>query len=64
MSQKLYKTKMELEATLRKLCCAKEISPKKKQAAVKVNRRLNHVNRQIALRCRHSQEVFKFNLNK
>lgn len=65
MSQQLYKTKMELESTLRKLYSARGgTSSKKRQALLKVNRRLNFVNRQIALRCAHSQAVFKFNLNK
>lgn len=63
MTQKLYQTKMQLEATLRRLSCG-EKCPKKQKAAIKVNRRLNFVNRQIAARCRHSQAVFKFNLYK
>ena len=59
----LYKTKMELEATLRRLVCVKDLSHIKQKEAVKINRRLNYVNRQIQLQCIKSQKYYS-TLNK
>lgn len=62
MSQHLIKTKLELEATLRRLYSIKDMSYKKRRIAIKVNRRLNTVNRQISYKYSRSQDTF--NLNK